>query len=313
MAKSRNVESKDPGLGARYDTKTQRIINDDGSFNVRRTGVEGSWRSLYHYLIELPWWRFMLAIFGGFFALNVVFALLYMLVGVENLHGEVELTVAPDFFKAFFFSVQTCTTVGYGHIAPVGFGANIVATIEATVGLMVFALITGLLYGRFSKPSAKILYSKKALIAPFEGMKSLHFRIVNKRSNILMDMEASVLLVLTEKNEGGYFRRFYRLELETDQIHFFPLSWTVVHAFREDSPFYGLTMEDLIEKQAELLVLLKGFDESFGQIVRSRHSYTAEDMLWGAKFKRSFRSGHDGIIESDVSMVHECERAELPD
>lgn len=305
-------ETHDPGVGSRYRRKTGRIIDKDGSFNIRRKGADGAMRSFYHYLVGISWTEFFIVTLGGFTAINVIFAFLYMFVGADGLQGEEVSSFWGEFANAFFFSVQTATTVGYGHVYPVGLGANIIATIEATIGLMVFALMTGLLYGRFSKPTAKILFSKDAIIAPFQDRTAFMFRLVNRRTNVLMEMKATVMMVWTEEVKGEYVRRYYRLPLELDTIHFFPLAWTIVHPIDEESPLYQLTEEEAIEKNIEILILIKGWDDSFAQTVHARNSYTGDELVWGRKFTRNFGTNEQGEVTLDVDAVHNHEPAELP-
>jgi|SRR5579862_1311405 len=296
-------ESFDPGLTTKFSGELRRTINADGSFNVKRTGLRWRDANPYLMLIDTTWPRFLLFVLSGFLAINVIFASSYLAIGVQNLKG---LEPQLDAFKnAFFFSVHTLTTVGYGNVYPVGVWANIISSIEAATGLMVFAIFTGLLYGRFSKPSARIVYSKNAIIAPYQDGKSLQFRIANARSNTLMNMEAKVLLMTVDQSNGELKRNFLVLPLERPEIYFFALTWTIVHPIDEASPFYGKSAEDIARLSGELLILVQGFDDTFSQVVHSRYSYRHDDIIWGAKFTPAFKVDPKGGLVVQVDRIHE--------
>jgi inward rectifier potassium channel len=300
----------DPGLGRKYEKRTARIINKDGSFNVKRHGVR---RLQYQWLLQTSSLEFYTTVISAYLAFNVLFALVYMGVGVERLGGKVDMWAFPDFFKALFFSMQTFTTVGYGSVYPQGGIVSFVAGMEAMAGLMFFAIATGLVYGRFSRPSARILFSNNILISPYkENETALMFRIVNRRLNVLMEMDAQVIVAMDVDDSEEVRRRFYRLELETSKIVFFPLTWTIVHPITKTSPFQGLTHEDLLKRDTEVLILVKGYDETFSQHVHVRFSYTADELIWGARFIRNFQSQDNGVVELHIDDVHAFEKAELP-
>ncbi len=296
-------ESFDPGLTTQFSGELRRTINPDGSFNVRRKGLRLRDTNLYLMLIDTTWTRFLTVVLVAFLAINMVFAAIYLAIGIDHLRGSEPQM--GDFLNAFFFSVHTLTTVGYGNVFPFGTAANAIAALEAATGLMVFALATGLLYGRFSRPSAKILFSRSALIAPYQDGTSLQFRITNARSNVLIDLEARVLLMTVIRTDGQLKRSFFDLPLERRQVYFFPLTWTVVHPIDSDSPLHGKTAEDLRALDAELLILIKGFDDTFSQLVHSQYSYRHEEILWGARFEPAFHVDNRGDLILDVNRVHE--------
>ncbi|HTS47486.1 MAG TPA: ion channel [Bryobacteraceae bacterium] len=296
-------ESFDPGLTTQFSGELRRAINPDGSFNVHRKGLRLRDTNLYLLLIDTTWPRFFAAVLLIFLAINVLFAFVYLDIGIQYLRGtEPEMSA---FLNAFFFSVHTLTTVGYGNVFPAGTMANAVSALEAATGLMVFAVVTGLLYGRFSRPSAKILFSRRALIAPYQDGTSLQFRITNARSNVLMDLEARVLLMTVTRADGQLKRAFFDLSLERRRVYFFPLTWTVVHPIDSESPLSGKTAEELRELEAELLILIKGFDDTFSQNVHQQYSYRHDEILWGAKFEPAFRVDSKGDLVLDVNRVHE--------
>ncbi len=299
--------SFDPGLTEKYTGALNRAIEKDGSFNVRMSGVGLKNFHFYRFLIDLSWPQFFLVILSGYILINAIFASLYLLAGIGNIQGADARTPLSAFLSTFFLSVHTFTTVGYGTIAPNDFWTNVIAAFEALAGLMALALATGLLYGRFSRPSAKIVYSERAVIAPYRGKTSLQFRIANRRTNTLMEIEAKVLLMTVSGTGDNHKRKYYTLNLERPSVYFLPLTWTVVHPIDEASPLYGKTLDDLSDSQAELLILVKAFDDTFGQFVHSRYSYRFDEILWGAKFLPAFSVTNDGDMALELNRLNEVE------
>ena len=299
--------SFDPGLTEKYTGALNRAIEKDGSFNVRMSGGGLKNFHFYRYLIDLSWPQFFLVILSGYILINVIFASLYLLAGIANIQGADARTPLSAFLSTFFLSVHTFTTVGYGTIAPNDFWTNVIAAFEALTGLMALALATGLLYGRFSRPSAKIVYSERAVVAPYRGKTSLQFRIANRRTNTLMEIEAKMLLMTVSGNEDNHKRKYYVLNLERPSVYFLPLTWTVVHPIDEASPLYGKTLDDLSDSQAELLILIKAFDDTFGQFVHSRYSYRFDEILWGARFLPAFSVTKDGDMALELDRLNEVE------
>ncbi len=293
----------DPGLTQKYTGAIRRAINKDGSFNVHRRGT--TWRDVnaYLYLINVPWPGFLAIIFLAYLAVNTLFAVVYYSLGPNQLQGADAPTAFAHFLNSFFFSAHTLTTVGYGSISPRGTASNIVAALEAMVGLMGFALATGLLFGRVSRPSARIGYSDNMAVAPYLDGTSLQFRVVNQRVNNLMELEAKVLFMTVEGPPGQMRRDYKVLRLERHTVFFFPLTWTIVHPIDEHSPLYGKTAEDLERLQAEILILIKGFDDTFSQTVHSRYSYRYDEIVWGARFVPAFQSDSNGDLVLEVDKV----------
>ena len=286
----------DLGLG----TKVKRLVNKNGSFNVKRVGLGFSTVNLYQELVKMSWAKFLLLVISTLFLINILFAVSYYLIGMENFSGMIPGSFIDNLLQCFFFSFQTFTTVGYGHIAPRGNLLSLMASLEAMTGLMIFAIITGLLYGRFAKPSAKILFSENILIAPFGDGISLQFRIVNKRKSTIMDISARVIYSHQEK---GKSRVYLPLDLERSQVTLFPLNWTIVHPITEKSPIYGKTNEDLAKFDTELIVVLKGYDDTFSQDINSIHSYHYEEIIWGAKFDSMYDLNSENFVELDFSKL----------
>ena len=300
-------QAQDPGLGEKYFKHTKRIINKDGSFNIKRTGGGLSSINAFHYLINISWTKFLVIVFAGFVGVNLFFAILYQLAGVENLTNASAQDELQSFLNTFFFSVQTFATVGYGGIHPTGILSNIIASLESMAGILSFALATGLLYGRFSKPSAKIIFSEKAIITSFKEGKALMFRVANSRPNVLMEMEANAMMTYLDKSDRRFTRKYYPLKLEIKFIYFFPLPRTVVHPIDEDSPLYGKTEKDFQELEAELLIMVKGFDDSFSQHVITRYSYKYDEIEWDVKFVRAYSTDETGETIVNLEKLSEIE------
>jgi inward rectifier potassium channel len=295
----------DPGLGEKFGGQTKRIINPDGSFNVRRRNAGYSPRDIYHFLVNLSWTKFFLLIFAGYFLVNLLFGTVYYAIGVENLRNAIDKSPMQSYLNAYFFSVQTFTTVGYGGMVPSGLPANFVASIEALVGLLGFAVATGLLYGRFSRPSTRILFSRNAVIAPYQNKTALMFRLANQRNNDIIEVEANVLAVFIDKESNN--RKYFTMNLERNSVYFFPLSWTVVHPIDELSPFYNKTLDELKELKTEILIQFKGFDDTFSQTVHTKYSYSLDEIIWNAKFKPAFEPNSKGEIIFDLNRIHDYE------
>jgi len=301
----------DPGLTQKYTGELRRAVNKDGSFNVYRRGSRLTDHSFYQFLITIPWIQFHIIVLITYVTLNSIFAGLYMLAGIEHLQGADTSTPIEAFLSAFFFSIHTFTTVGYGTIAPKGIGVNIIAAVEAITGLMSLALATGLLFGRFSKPSANISFSSNAIIAPYQGKTSLQFRIVNRRKINLLEMEANVLLMTVDKSSPTPIRKYFQLPLERPSVYFFPLPWTIVHPIDKSSPLHGKTPDDLAKVHAEILIMIKGFDETFGQTVHTRYSYRFDEIIWGAKFIPAFSIDDNGDVVLHLDDINKMERIDL--
>ena len=299
----------DPGITQSYSGSLRRIVNKDGSFNVHRRGTRLIDFHVYQFLIGLSWPRFVAVVLATFLVVSVVFAGLYLAVGVQGLQGAQAGTPLSTALNTFFFSAQTLTTVGYGLIAPRAIGSNVIASVEAVLGVMGFAFGAGLIYGRFSRPTARFVWSGQALIAPYQGKTSLQFRIANQRSNAIVDLEATVVLMTVEGTGDTHQRTYARLELERDKVFFLPLTWTVVHPIDEASPLYGKSPEDLAGRAAEIMVLIRGFDDTFSQVVNARSSYRHDEILWGYRFLPAFHNDEDGHLVLDLAKIDDVQKA----
>ncbi len=302
-------QSFDPGITQSYDGRVRRIVNRDGSFNVRRRGGRLQDFHLYQFLLRLSWPAFLAVIAATFLTVSLAFAGLYFAAGIGGLQGLPQGSPAEAFLHAFFFSVQTLTTVGYGGISPRGVGVSVVSSAEAMMGVLGFAFSAGLLYGRFARPTARILFSSRALVAPYEGGTSLQIRVANQRDNALVDLEATVVL-MTVEGGGAQARRVYaKLELERSSIFFLPLTWTIVHPIDKASPLFAKTAEALAAQAAEIMVILRGFDDTFSQVVNARTSYRFDEIIWGWRFQPAFHHDEGGHLVLDLSKMDDVTRA----
>lgn len=308
----RQEEFKDLGYSTQATTNHQRLLNRDGTSNIIRRGVPfiGVY-DIYNTLITMSWRKFFILVFLAYFIANTLFAFIYMLIGIEHLDGIKSTTLLRQFADAFFFSAQTISTVGYGHISPQGIVTSLAAALECLLGLLGFALITGLLYGRFSRPTAKIIYSKHAIIAPYREGKSLMFRMANLRINQLIECEVQVLFSRNEEENEKKIRKYYILDLERKRISIMSMNWTVVHPITDKSPLYGLKNKDFEQSDTEFMVLFKAFDDTFAQSVHSRMSYKFNEILWDVKFKPMFSPNSDGVTELHLDKINEVESSRL--
>ena len=300
--------SFDPGLTQKFTGVVRRTINRDGSFNVHRRGT--TWRDFHPYLhlINMGWPLFFFVLFVAYVLANTIFAAAYYALGPKALEGIPSTTPEARFLEDFFFSAHTLTTVGYGNIVPRGMAASILSAFEAWVGVLAFAVAAGLLYGRVSRPSARFGFSDQALVTPYQDGQSLQFRVVNRRANSLMDVEARVMLMTVESQGGQMSRRYKLLKLERDQVMFLALTWTVVHPIDAESPFWGKTQADLDRLQAELLILIKAYDDTFSQTVLARHSYRHDELMWGARFAPAFSVDGHGDLVLELKRLSETAR-----
>lgn len=296
---------KDPGIGTKFDEKVRRIINADGSYNVVKKGSSRGIRDIFKYLVEISWSKFFLILFSGYIFLNILFTCVYLIFGFENIAG-IDPNEGPVFFQAFFFSIQTFTTVGYGTLAPLGIPTQSVAAVEAFVGFLSFSLATGLLYGRFSRPRSKLKFADHFVYSKYEDGYSFKFKMTNLRDVVLQEVEAKIIVMFNKKGEDGQFTRaYYLLPLTLPTIEIMALTWTIVHKIDEESPFWQKTPEEIREQQPEFLVLVNGFDEIYAERTRARKSYIAEDIIWNKNFATIFSSRDDGKVEMDVNDLNQ--------
>jgi inward rectifier potassium channel len=243
---------------------------------------------------------------------DALFAVVYLLAGTHALAGAHATTVTARFGESFFFSVHTLATIGYGSMTPATLVANVIVTIETLIGLVGVAVMAGISFARFSRPVARILFSDRAVIAPYRGGRAFMFRIANQRSSQLIDLQAKVLLTRRKRDGTGGDREFLTLSLERDRVAFFPLTWTIVHPIDDQSPLRGWTGEEMVECDAEFLILLNAFEETFSQTVLARSSYKAAEIVWGARFLGMFEPPDErGVLAVNIHKLHDIERTAL--
>lgn len=299
MAFRKKINSKaqaqsNTGFGTNASSYGGRYITKNGNANVRKSGITFlesiSW---YHTMLAIPRWKFFFIIILFYFLVNCGFASLYYFIGVEHLKGIEATSKWDQFGQAFFFSIQTYTTVGYGHISPSGFLTSLVASVEALFGLLSFAIATGLFYGRFSKPKAHILFSDNALITPYKDGTALMMRLTPFKNTHLTDAEVKITVGIQFEENNSVTNKFYFLDLEMSYINSLNLSWTLVHPITESSPFYGFTENDFKITKGEIMVYLKAFDDMFSNTVVKRTSYTLDEVVYGAKFDLMYTRSQD--------------------
>ncbi|MDI9356258.1 MAG: ion channel [Chitinophagaceae bacterium] len=308
-----HAQKQEVGFGITQITD-QRLMNSDGSSNFSKVGLP--WyktSSFYHFCISLSWLQFLLSVVILFLGINLIFTVVYFIIGAGHLVGLHYSNVIGVLFEIYFFSVQTLTTVGYGRVNPVGVLTNFIASFQTLVGLLFFSVITGLMYARFSKPRAFFLYSKNVLFSPYKDGYALMFRLANKLKYSIINVKVEITLSIIEKGENEQLRRnFYTpISLERQQIQFFPASWTIVHPIDASSPLYGLSWEEIQYSQLEIFVLISGFDETFDQQVHSKRSYHVSETVWGAKFEKMILIDHLGRNAADLSKIDLFEKAPI--
>ena len=298
---------KDPGFGYTNTPNAKRLINKNGTSNVLHKNKTFSPQDTYSYLIHISWGQFLGFVFLSYIVLNTLFALLYLATGINELTPSTG-NIFDDFLNAFFFSAQTITTVGYGGISPHGMWANLISSVEALIGLLGFAFITGLLYGRFSKPNASINFSDNIILRPFNNGKALMFRLMNNRTTIMIEPEVTVMMSISNRDKNTtYKREFYQLALERSHIKYLPTIWTIVHEIAAESPLFELKPATIKNMDIEWFVMIKYFDESFAQQVYQMHSYTNKELNCNVKFVPSTTFDSNGITVLDHNSLNKTE------
>ena len=297
--------NQDLGLGGKLSERSRvRLLNRDGTFNVRRNNLSAFHPyNAYHTLLSLPVPRLLALMVAGYVATNLVFASLFWLAGPEAIAGAARSPLAR-FEDCLFFSVQTLATIGYGKLVPSTEVANYLVGFEALIGLLGFAVLSGLLFARFTRPTAKISFSRSAIIAPYDNGWALMFRLVNLRNHDLADVRAIVSLARWTEDQGMRRRRFDQLALERESIIFMPLHWVVVHPITDTSPLRGFTRESLAAADPEVVCLITADDETFAQTVHAKISYDKTDLIWGARFLDMYLPDMDSVA-IDLTRLHD--------
>lgn len=303
------------GFGNTGNASGQRILNKNGTANFKRIGEPRfNVVNIFHSLITMSWWKFNFLVFGFYFLLNLLFTFAYYLLCPDAIAGMIYTSEKEKILEIFYFSSQSLTTVGYGRLNPTGSFASTIASIESMMGLLGFALATGLLYGRFSRPTAKLLFSENVLISPYHhpihsinAPTALMFRIANARRNQLIEVEATLLFSYNETNNGVTQRRYASLNLEIPKINLLALSWTIVHPINEKSPLRDLTDKDLKDLDAEFIVNIKAIDDTYVQQIFDRSSYHWKEIKWNVKFASMIGRDENGATTMDLKKTSQLE------
>ncbi len=269
-----------------------------GDSHVRRVGGSGwHWSDSYHWVLTLSWPHFFGAVLGIYMVTNLVFALAFFLVP-----GSVANARPDQFQDVFFFSIETLATVGYGFMNPGSTYGHVVASCEILLGMLEVAVVTGLLFARFSRPTSRILFSTTAVVTKFNGTPTLMIRTGNERNNLILEASVRANIVRRERTaEGQVYTRFYELHLERQHTSVFALSWTVMHKIDAHSPLFGKTRDDLEAEGATLTVSISGMDDTLNDFVHGRHTYSPEDIFFQYHFVDilSKTDGDGSIINFD--------------
>ena len=296
--------NNDTGFGTNASAYGGRFINRDGSFNLRKEGIPFRNRfSVFHTMLNMPTWKFISAIVLFFLLINLLYTIIYLLIGTDGFSGFIAVSQWGKIKEVYFFSAETFTTVGYGRVNPIGDGVNFVAAIEAMSGFLSFAVATGLIYGRFAKPKSHIVFSDHALIAPYKDKKALMFRLASYKDNHnLTNTEIKVNLGLQVQENGQASSKFYELELERSRVDTLMMNWTVVHPIDEKSPLLDLDPDDYRISDLEVYVQIRGYDDVYSTTVIQRTSYTYDEIIFNARFTTMYHESEDGkttIVEMD--------------
>lgn len=308
---NRTANSDDLGLGARVAEQTLGpLLRPDGSFNLVRRGLP-FWQSLhlYHTFTRMSWGRFFAVVAGAYLGVNALFGAAFFLAGPEALAGLSAAGAVARFLDCFFFSVETFSTIGYGGYAPASTLAHLLVTAEALAGMFFVALATGMVFARFARPRAKLLFSDRAVIAPYKDGTAFMFRIANGRQSQLLEIQATAVLSRLDPSLGAG-RRFFPLTLEREQVMFLPLHWVVVHPITPESPLRGLDEESCLKAGVECLILIRAIDETNSETVHVRASYEASQFVWNARFEDMYDPPVDGVVGVDLRKLGKVRPAE---
>ncbi|HZS41860.1 MAG TPA: ion channel [Polyangia bacterium] len=273
----------------------------DGT-DVTRVGLDRRpFGDLYHAMLKARWTSLLGLLVIAYVIINSLFAVGYLLEP-----GSVENARPGSFYDAFFFSIQTMATIGYGKMSPASTLAHVLVSIEALIGLLGFAMATGLIFAKFSRPTARVLFSRVAIMSPRDGVPSLVFRMGNERANQVVEAQLNLAMVRNEVTvEGERIRRIYDLKLARGRTAVFTLSWTAYHPITPDSPLFGATPETLQASETAIVASFTGIDDTFSQTVHARHTYTYDEIVWSGKFADIMKRTDAGERIIDYSKFHD--------
>jgi len=306
-SRAKKVKS-DLGIDDNFVGGRARLLQKDGTFNVTRKGKKIF--NLYKFLMQMSWTKFFLLLFLAYICTNSFFGLLYSIEGAEGINGMKPGSWGEEFIQSFFLSVQTFTTVGYGKLNPESTWANIISVANAFIGLMSFALATGLFFAKWSSPSHEILYSNRILISKHEGKKALMVRFINSMDNHIVDLKAQITMTWVTSIGANFRRKFALLDLELDHIYMFPLNWTLIHIIDENSPLKSKDIEELKDINAEFLLVIKGYDVTYGKAIHTARSYNCEDLIYGASYVPMYETRDDETI-IHLDQIDDIEKIQL--
>jgi inward rectifier potassium channel len=304
---TKKLSAKNPSHGHAGDAKRSPVGRRRVKLGEREVITEGIARpifhDLFHHFMTVSWPRLFATLAAFFLAFDLLFGFLYGLVP-----GCIANLSPPGFAGAFFFSVETLATVGYGDMHPQTLYGHVVAMIEIFVGLMSLALITGIMFARFSRPQARFLFTRNAVVRPIDGKRTLVFRAVNQRQNVVQDASALLRMLRDEVTEEGFrIRRVIDLPLLRSQHPLFILGWTIMHVIDDASPLKSETAESLAKTRAAFVLSLSGTDENTGQVLMARAEYSSADIRWNATFHDILEEAADGTIHLDYRKFHDIE------
>lgn len=281
-------------------------LNQDGTFRARRIGTHSfSLDQIYSSMVTMSWSRFFFLIFITYLTLTALFTLAYVLVDFENLNGLTSTTRVGKILEIFLYSAQTLSTVGGVGITLSGIPNNLMLTLESMAALLYMAIITGLLFIRFSRPTAKIAFSEKAVIAPYKEVKALMIRIANAKRNEILELTARVFFIVFDPLQNK--RNFKELSLEQSNLPFSSTTWTIVHPIVEGSPFFDIGKDQLDELRHNVIIYIGAIDSISGQSINSRQAYSKQDILWDTKFLPCTEMNEEGEILVYLDKISDYE------
>ncbi|NNF32787.1 MAG: hypothetical protein HKN68_01675 [Saprospiraceae bacterium] len=307
--RAKKVKS-DLGIDDTFISGRARLLHKDGTFNVTRKGKKSF--NLYKFLMQMSWTKFFLLLFLAYISINSFFGLLYSIEGAEGIYGMEPGSWAEEFIQSFFLSVQTFTTVGYGKLNPESMWANVISVANAFIGLMSFALATGLFFAKWSSPTHEILFSNRILVSKHEGKKALMVRFINGMDNHIVDLKARITMTWVTTIGTKFRRKFALLDLELDHIYMFPLNWTLVHIIDENSPLNARDLKQLEDNNTEFLLVIKGYDVTYGKAIHIARSYNCEDLVYGASYVPMYETTDDETI-INLDQIDDIEKIQLKD